>query len=155
MQDILPTTAQHDDVAVSEFEKYLRVKDIHGAEEFVSHSFKDIQNANLCTVRQSVTRWPPLAVQFKPHPWTVWAGMVAECLSSQRTLHFRFKRCSSAHCGIRWRLTAKPCSAANGEQYRYEIQKMQSPSPQADIHKSCCCSRWGYVELWCDACRTL
>ena len=31
MQDILPTTAHHAVVAVSEFERYLRVTDIHGA----------------------------------------------------------------------------------------------------------------------------
>ena len=38
-------------------------KDIHGAEEYVSHGFNDIQNTDLYTVRLSVTSWPPLAVQ--------------------------------------------------------------------------------------------
>ena len=33
----------------------VRVKDIHGAEEFVSHGFSDVRNADL---------WPPLAVQW-------------------------------------------------------------------------------------------
>ena len=61
-QVILPTSSQHDDVAVSDFEKHLR--DNHGTEELVSH--------------RSVTSWPSLAVewfcsnvfkafQFKPH----------------------------------------------------------------------------------------
>ena len=45
-------------------EKYLRVKDIYGVEEFVSHRFKDIQNAGLCAVRLSVTSWPPLVVRW-------------------------------------------------------------------------------------------
>ena len=55
IQDTLPITAQHDDVAVSEFELYERVKNIHVAEEFVSHGFDDIRNANLCAVKLSVT----------------------------------------------------------------------------------------------------
>ena len=62
MQDMLPTTAQHHDAAVSVFEKYSGVKDIHGAEELVSHGVNDIQNAALCAVTLSVTSWPPLAV---------------------------------------------------------------------------------------------
>ena len=41
MQDTLPTTSQHDDVAVSDYEQYLRVKNIHGAKELVSDGFDD------------------------------------------------------------------------------------------------------------------
>ena len=36
MQDVLPTTAQRCDVTVSEFEEYLRVKDIQRLEELVT-----------------------------------------------------------------------------------------------------------------------
>ena len=43
MQDVLPTAAQHNDVAVSECEKHLRVKYIHGPEKFVSHGLNDIK----------------------------------------------------------------------------------------------------------------
>ena len=64
IQGILPTTTQHRGVAVTEFEKHLRVKDIRGAEKFARHGFNDIQNADLCAVRLSVTSWPLLVVQW-------------------------------------------------------------------------------------------
>ena len=54
VQDILPTAAHHAVVVVSEFERYLRVMDIEGTENFVSHSLNDIQNADLCAVRLSL-----------------------------------------------------------------------------------------------------
>ena len=63
MQDVLPTTAQHYDVAVSEFEKHLRVGEIHGPDKLVSHGLNDIRKAGLCALRQSVMSWPPLAAQ--------------------------------------------------------------------------------------------
>ena len=96
MQDILPTTAQHHGVAVSWFEKYLRVNDIHGAEEFVSHGLNIIQNAGVCAMKLSDTSWPPLAVQcvcssvllhttFSPSMDRV-AGMLAEWFSLHERL---------------------------------------------------------------------
>ena len=63
MQDIPPATAQLYDMAVSEFETYLRVKDIHVPEVFVSNNLNEIQTAGLCAMRLSVTSRPPLAVQ--------------------------------------------------------------------------------------------
>ena len=63
VQDELPTPAQHDDVAVSEFEQCLRVEDIHGPEKLVNHDLNDIRNARLFALRLSVTSWPPLAVR--------------------------------------------------------------------------------------------
>ena len=51
MQLTLPTTPEHYDVARSEFEKYLRIKDIHGLEEIVSHGLNVIQNAGLCAMK--------------------------------------------------------------------------------------------------------
>ena len=54
IQDILPTTAEHDDVAVSEFEKYLRVKNIHGAKNLsatVSMTF----TTQTCVSRSGLT----------------------------------------------------------------------------------------------------
>ena len=63
LQDALPTTAQHYDVAVSEFEEYLRVQEIHGPEKIVSHDLNDIRNAVLCALKLSVTLWPPLAAR--------------------------------------------------------------------------------------------
>ena len=45
MNDILPTTAQHDDVAVSEFEEYLQVRDIHGLEELVNSGLNQLGHA--------------------------------------------------------------------------------------------------------------
>ena len=41
-----PTTAQRDDVAVAEFEKYLRVRDIHGLEELFNHGPNEL--GHLC-----------------------------------------------------------------------------------------------------------
>ena len=45
MQDVLPTAAQHRDVAVSELEKHLRVREIHGPEKLVSNDLNDTRNA--------------------------------------------------------------------------------------------------------------
>ena len=45
VQDVLPTTAQRYDVAVSEFEEHLRVRDIHGLEEFVSCGLNELCHA--------------------------------------------------------------------------------------------------------------
>ena len=45
VQDVLPTTARRCDVAVSEFEKCLRVRDIHGLEELVSHGLNELGHA--------------------------------------------------------------------------------------------------------------
>ena len=64
IQDLLPTTAQHCDVAVLKLENNLRVKDIHGPREFASYSLHIIQNAGLCAMKLSVSLWPPLAVQY-------------------------------------------------------------------------------------------
>ena len=80
---------QYDDAAVFKPENFLRVKNIPGAEEFVSQSFADIQHTALCAVRLSVTSWPPLAMQvvaskrahFRPVQTSSGdrvAGMVAE-----------------------------------------------------------------------------
>ena len=41
-QDVLLTTAQRCDVAVSELEKHLRVRDIHGLEELVNHGLNEL-----------------------------------------------------------------------------------------------------------------
>ena len=46
VQDVLPTTALRYDVAVSEFQKYLRFRDIHGLEELVNHGLN--QSGHLC-----------------------------------------------------------------------------------------------------------
>ena len=58
IQDMLPATAQHSDMAALELENYLRVKDIHGAEEFVIYNLNIIQNAGLCAIKLSITLWP-------------------------------------------------------------------------------------------------
>ena len=78
--------------------KYLRVKNIQGAKELVSHGFADSHNADLCGVRLSVTSsCPPLAVQWlcsnvflahqcKPHRVNRVAGLVAEGFSMHERL---------------------------------------------------------------------
>ena len=55
--------AHDEDVAVSKFEKYLRVMEIPGTIAFC-HGFHDIQYADLRALKTSVTSRPPLAV-----PW--------------------------------------------------------------------------------------
>ena len=45
MQDVLPTTAQRYNVAVSKFEEYSRVRDIHGLEDLVKHGLNDLGHA--------------------------------------------------------------------------------------------------------------
>ena len=50
MQDIVPTIAQHYDVVVPAFEKYLRARGMYGSEEVVSHGLNDTQNAGLSTM---------------------------------------------------------------------------------------------------------
>ena len=51
IQDILPTTAQHVDVAVLELEEYLRVKVIHGTEEFVSYGLNEMEQLRIQYLR--------------------------------------------------------------------------------------------------------
>ena len=81
-QDILPTTAEQDDVEVLRLGNDLRAKDIHGPEEFASYSLNIIQNAGLRSMKLSVTLWQPLAMQYlcsnviiayhiQRHPWIV------------------------------------------------------------------------------------
>ena len=45
-QDVLPTTAQRYNLAVSEFEKYLRIRDIHWLEELLDHGLREL--GHLC-----------------------------------------------------------------------------------------------------------
>ena len=45
MVHVLPTAVQRYDVAVSEFEEYLRVRDIHGLEELVSNGVNELGHA--------------------------------------------------------------------------------------------------------------
>ena len=149
IQVILPTTAQHDDVAVSDGGKYFRVKNIRGAKELVSHGFDDNHNADLCGVRLSVTSWPPLAVQWlcsnvflahqcKPRRVNRVAGLVAEGFSmherlispSQRTFRFSLKRSSCAKCGSRSGLTVRLCSTANGS----NIAEADAPQDPVAAH---------------------
>ena len=46
VQDVLLTTAQRYDVAFAEFDKYLRVRDIHGFEELVNQGLNEV--GHLC-----------------------------------------------------------------------------------------------------------
>ena len=65
MHDVLATVAQHHDVAVAEFEKYLRVKEIHGPEKLVSHDIHDIRNA-LVSLQNKPTENPATS-SYKHH----------------------------------------------------------------------------------------
>ena len=99
---------------------HLRIKDIHAAEEFVSHGFDDVHNADLCAVRLSVMAATRCAVvvfgrvqciPIQTSSGVRVAGMVAEWFSymngssslspSQRTFRISLKRSSSAKCGGR------------------------------------------------------
>ena len=132
MQDILPTAAQHNDVAVSKFEKYVRVGKIHEPDKLVSHGRNDVRGAGLCALRLSVVSRPPLSAQcscpfvfiayhFQPRTrivWLVWWPSGSRCSNgssfspSQRTIHSSSRGNSSAKCGILSKLPVKLCSAA-------------------------------------------
>ena len=47
LQYVLPSAAQHSDVAISEFENCLRVGKIHRPKKLVSHELNDIRSASL------------------------------------------------------------------------------------------------------------
>ena len=81
VQDVLPTAA-HTTWPLQNW-KYLRVKEIHGPDQLVSHDLTNSRNAGLCALRLSVTSWPPLTAQcscsnvfttchFQPWAWIVW-----------------------------------------------------------------------------------
>ena len=65
LQDVLPTTAEHCDVAGSEFEKQLRVGEVHGPEKLVTYDLDDIRSASFCALKLPVTSWPPLAARVR------------------------------------------------------------------------------------------
>ena len=58
----MPTTAQRYDGAVAEFEKYLRVRDIHGPEELLDHGFRDLDASSTIfaddITKRTVTKTP-------------------------------------------------------------------------------------------------
>ena len=126
MQDILPTTAQHNSVAAPEFEKCLQTKNIHGPEEVVSHGLNDTENAGLYTMRLSCAMSAfkqfcciPLPLSFVDRV----AGMVAEWFSAVQTAHLSVRlkeRVTSAGGGARARsvglsrMIMGPHSATNG-----------------------------------------
>ena len=77
-----PPASQRYDVAVSQFEDYLRLKKHSRGRKLVSHGTHEMEIADLCAVRRSVTSLPPLAVQYsfsnviithqlQVHPWIV------------------------------------------------------------------------------------
>ena len=55
VQDVLPTTAHRSDVPVAEFEKYLRVRDIHGLEEVVNHGLNELGHPCVQSLRTCFT----------------------------------------------------------------------------------------------------
>ena len=55
MQDALPATAQRYDVAVSELEKHLRVRDIDGLEELVNHGLSELDRVCIEHLRNCFT----------------------------------------------------------------------------------------------------
>ena len=119
MQDILPTTAQHFDVAVSKLDKYLRVGKIRGPEKLVSHGSTNIRNRRFVrteTVRGVLAATLSKRVYCMPLPASntdCVAGMASERYSLSQFTSSR-EEIRSAKCGLLSKLTAKPCSAGHG-----------------------------------------
>ena len=137
---LLSTSAQHKDVAVSEFENTCVSR--RGTEAFVCHGFSDIQNTDLCSLQLFVTslvgRWPCLC-QFKPHPWIVWPVK----WPGMRCMHGSFQSVSgssSAKCGIRSRLTMNLFQQRMGTRLLRGTRKRNRFLLSLIFAKSCCCS---------------
>ena len=149
----MSTTALRCDVAVSGFEKCLRVRNIHELKRRVSHflSLTDIQNASLCAMRLFVTSWLPLAVQclcsvvsIACHPLASSmdsvANLVAECLALDERLIFQSvsKNISlqleeelEHESWILSRMTIRTFRGNEWEEYCYETQNA-SPTSSID-----------------------
>ena len=130
---MLPTAALRYDEAVSEFQKSLRLINIHSPEERVSHDPILIQSACLCAARPFVTSRLPRAVRclcpnvfiayhLQPRPrivWPVWSTNGSGWTSGlpERTWHLICKKASNANLGNPSRMTNWALVSDDSEQY--------------------------------------
>ena len=153
MQDVLPTTAQHYDVATADFENYasqghswarrIRQLQSHSDRRLVrSETVRDVMAATRCAmfVIQTCSLRTTSSLEHGSCGWYWWLNG-SHCTNdssfspSQSTFHFSSRRSSSARCGILSMLTAGSCSAAHGNSIATRYKETCSLFLKADDRK--------------------